>query len=126
MRSDAAITTAIGTLFWRNDMSLSMFVTPPLRHQLLRQRLRLLQVARIEPLRKPPVNRSQQLARLLHVALVTREARKAHCGAQFPGFGLLLLTISGRVNSAACNLTKSYMLIGSWPVSLNRSSVMRS
>ena|SRR6476659_184527 len=34
--------------------------------------------------------------------------------------------ISGFVNSAACNLTKSYMLIGFWPVSLNRSSVMRS
>ena len=34
--------------------------------------------------------------------------------------------ISGRVNSAACNLTKSYMLIGFWPVSLNRSSVIRS
>ena len=34
--------------------------------------------------------------------------------------------ISRLVNSAACNLTKSYMLIGFWPVSLNRSSVMRS
>ena len=34
--------------------------------------------------------------------------------------------ISGLVNSASCNLTKSYMLIGLWPVSLNRSSVMRS
>ena len=34
--------------------------------------------------------------------------------------------ISGRVNSAACNLTKSCMLIGFWPVSLNRSSVIRS
>src|SRR5262249_32406315 len=28
--------------------------------------------------------------------------------------------IAGLVNSAACNLTKSYMLIGFWPVSLNR------
>ena len=34
--------------------------------------------------------------------------------------------ISGRVNSAACNLMKSCMLIGFWPVSLNRSSVIRS
>ena len=34
--------------------------------------------------------------------------------------------IAGLVNSAACNLTKSYMLIGFWPVSLNRSSVIRS
>ena len=36
------------------------------------------------------------------------------------------LLISGLVNSAECNLTKLYMLIGFWPVSLNRSSVMRS
>ena len=31
-----------------------------------------------------------------------------------------------RVNSAACDFTKSYMLVGVLPVSLNRSSVMRS
>jgi hypothetical protein len=31
-----------------------------------------------------------------------------------------------RVNSEACSLTNSYMLIGFWPVSLNRSSVIRS
>jgi hypothetical protein len=34
--------------------------------------------------------------------------------------------ISGRVNSAACDLTKSYILIGFAPVSLNTSSVIRS
>jgi hypothetical protein len=34
--------------------------------------------------------------------------------------------VPSRVNSAACSLTKSYMLIGFWPVSLNRSSVIRS
>jgi hypothetical protein len=58
--------------------------------QLVEQRLRLLQIARIEPLRKPPVNRSEQFASLLLLALVTPEARKAHGGAEFPGFGLLL------------------------------------
>jgi hypothetical protein len=31
-----------------------------------------------------------------------------------------------RVNSATCDFTKSYMLVGVLPVSLNRSSVMRS
>jgi hypothetical protein len=31
--------------------------------------------------------------------------------------------VPSRVNSAACSLTKSYMLIGFWPVSLNTSSV---
>ena len=60
------------------------------RRQLLQQRLRLLQIARVEALREPPVNRSQQFARLLHLALVAPEAREAHGGAEFPGFGLLL------------------------------------
>jgi hypothetical protein len=41
-------------------------------------------------LREPSVNRSQQFARLLHIALVAPEAGKAHGGAQFPRFGLLL------------------------------------
>ena len=36
------------------------------------------------------------------------------------------LTLPSRVNSVACSLTKSYMLIGFWPVSLNTSSVIRS
>ena len=58
--------------------------------QLIEQCLRLLQIARVEPFRKPTVDRSQQFARLLHLALVTPEARDAHCGAEFPGFGLLL------------------------------------
>ena len=38
------------------------------------QRLRFLQIARVEPLSEPAVNRSQQFARLLHLALVTPEA----------------------------------------------------
>jgi hypothetical protein len=41
--------------------------------QLLQQRLRFLQIARVEPLSKPPVNRSKQFARLLRLALVTPE-----------------------------------------------------
>ena len=36
--------------------------------QLLQQRLRLLQIARVEPFRKPAVNRSPQFARLLYLA----------------------------------------------------------
>src|SRR5262249_55529467 len=58
--------------------------------QILQQRLRLLQIARVEPLSEPPVHRSQQIARLLHLALVAPEAREACGGAEFPGFGLLL------------------------------------
>jgi hypothetical protein len=38
--------------------------------QLLQQRLRFLEIARVEPIRKPPVYRSQQFARLLRLALV--------------------------------------------------------
>ena len=52
------------------------------RRQLLQQRLRLLQIARVESLRKPPVNRSQQFPSLLRLALVAPEAREACCGAQ--------------------------------------------
>jgi hypothetical protein len=47
-------------------------------------------VARVEPLGEPPVHRSQQFARLLHLALRAPEACEAHGGAEFPGFGLLL------------------------------------
>jgi hypothetical protein len=45
-----------------------------LRH-LLQQRLRLLQIARVEALREPPVNRSKQFARLLHLASWSRQRR---------------------------------------------------
>ena len=38
--------------------------------QLLQQRLRFLQIARVEPLRKPLVNRNHQFARLLRLAPV--------------------------------------------------------
>jgi hypothetical protein len=60
------------------------------RRQLLQQRLRLLQIARVKTLSEPPVHRSQQFPRLLHVALRVPEACEAHGGAQFPGFGFLL------------------------------------
>src|SRR5262245_4531664 len=55
-----------------------------LRLQFLQQRLRFLQIARLEPFSEPPVNRSQQLARLLHLALRAPEASEAHGGAEFP------------------------------------------
>src|SRR5262249_36126530 len=49
-----------------------------------------LQIARVKPLGKPPVNRSKQFARFPHLALVAPEACEAHGGAEFPGFGLLV------------------------------------
>src|SRR5262245_27423567 len=57
----------------------SSLISPPLQH--VEQRLRLFQVARVEAFSEPPVNRSQQLARLLHLALVAPEACQTHCGA---------------------------------------------
>jgi hypothetical protein len=54
------------------------------------QRLRVLEVARVEPLGKPPVDRSEQFASLLRLALVAPEPRKARSSAEFPGLCLLL------------------------------------
>jgi hypothetical protein len=47
--------------------------TPPAR-------LRLLQIARVEALSEPAVDRSQKIAGLLHLALVAPEVREAHLG----------------------------------------------
>jgi hypothetical protein len=58
-------------------------VAAALRFQAIEQHLRLLQIARLKPFRKPPVDRSQQFARFLHLALVAPEACEAYCGAQF-------------------------------------------
>src|SRR6476660_3135126 len=52
-------------------------LSDPLFRQLLQQLLRLLQIARIEPLGEPAVHRSQQFARLLNLALVAPEASEA-------------------------------------------------
>jgi hypothetical protein len=57
-----------------------------LHRQLFQQRLRLFQIARIQPLGKPPVNWSQQFARLLHLALVAPEACEVDCGFLFGRF----------------------------------------
>ena len=51
------------------------------------QRLRLLEIAGLEPLSEPAVNRSEQFACLAHLALVAPEACEADGGAEFPGFG---------------------------------------
>jgi len=44
----------------------------PLR-QLTEQRLRLLQIERVKPFRKPAIDRSEQFARLLRLTLVAPE-----------------------------------------------------
>jgi hypothetical protein len=70
--------------------------TDPLRRQFLQQHLRHFQIARVKPFRKPPVNRSEQLARLLHLALVTPETCIVE-GCKFLGLDLL----SAQYSSAA-------------------------
>jgi hypothetical protein len=72
----------------------------------LQQRLRIHQIARVEPLRKPLVGRSQQFARLPHLALIAPEACEAHGGAEFPGFGLLLAGDSESALEASLRFSK--------------------
>jgi hypothetical protein len=64
--------------------------------QLLQQRLRLLQIKRVEPFREPSVDRSEQFTSFLRLPLVSPETRKAYCGAEFPGLGLLLASYCAR------------------------------
>ena len=60
--------------------------------QLLQQRLRLLQIARVEPFGEPAVDRSEQFARLLRLALVAPEAGEAGGSAKFEQERALLLS----------------------------------
>ena len=61
-----------------------------LRRQRVEQRLRLLQIARVEPLSEPAIDRTEQFAGLLHLALVAPEPRNARSRAELPGLRLLL------------------------------------
>src|ERR1039458_10871983 len=58
--------------------------------QLIEQRLRLLQIRRVEAFSEPAVDRSEQFSSLPRLPLITPEPRHAHGGAEFPGFRLLL------------------------------------
>ena len=64
--------------------------TSTLRCECVKQRLGLLQIERVEAFGEPAVDRSEKLAGLIPLALIAPEPRHAHCGAQFPGFCLLL------------------------------------
>jgi hypothetical protein len=44
----------------------------------------------VSPLSEPPVTRSKQFARLLHLPLVAPELRKPRSSAEFPGLCVLL------------------------------------
>jgi hypothetical protein len=49
--------------------------------QLLEQRLRLLQIERVETFGEPAVDRSEQIEGLIPLALIAPEPRQARCGA---------------------------------------------
>jgi hypothetical protein len=50
----------------------------------LKRRLRLLQIARVEALSKPAVDRSEKLASLVPLTLIAPEPCDARCGAELP------------------------------------------
>ena len=68
-----------------------------LSRERFQQRLRVLQIARLEPLSEPPVNRSQQFARFPHLALIAPEACKTYRRRQLKAFrGFLYTSLSYR------------------------------
>jgi len=59
-------------------------------YQLVQQRLRLLQIARVEAFGKPAVDRCEKVVGFGAAALVAMELGEADSGAQFPELGRLL------------------------------------
>ena len=57
--------------------------------QLVQQRFCVFQIARIKPFSEPAVDRSEQVAGLITLALIAPEPRHAYRGAEFPGLRLL-------------------------------------
>ena len=71
--------------------------------QCFEQRLRFLQIARVEPLREPPIHRSQQFPRLLHLALVAPVAGEKRGGStNIANLTELLRGVSRRAITVAC------------------------
>jgi tetratricopeptide (TPR) repeat protein len=60
-----------------------------LKLQLVEQRLSLFQIAHVETFSEPAVDRSEQVASLIPLALIAPEPRHAHRGAQFLKFRAL-------------------------------------
>jgi hypothetical protein len=52
--------------------------------QLIKQRLGLLQIERVEAFAEPVIDRSEKIAGLIPFALIAPEPRHAHRRAQFP------------------------------------------
>ena len=60
--------------------------------QCLQQRLGIFQIRRVKAFGEPIVDRGEQIAGLLGLALLLPEAGETRSGAQFPRFGLLFLS----------------------------------
>jgi len=58
--------------------------------KLIKQRLSLLQIERVETFSEPAVDRGEKIACLIPLALIAPEPRHAHRRAEFPGLCLLL------------------------------------
>src|SRR5262249_9428376 len=92
------------------------------RSQLIEQPLRLLQVARAETFGEPAVDRSEELASLLPLAVIAPEPRPTHCGAQLVNLCTSLLGLGERevivvfrryrVASASLQFTAHAMQVG--------------
>jgi hypothetical protein len=82
----------IGRACW--DVRLAPLSDIGLRSRLLRQiveqRLRLLQIARVEAFGEPAIDRREKIASLLRLFLIALETCEPHGSAEFPGFCLLL------------------------------------
>jgi hypothetical protein len=81
------------------------------------ERLRPLQIKRVEPFCEPSVNRGKQFARLLQLTLVALKTREAHCGAKFPA----PVTISDNTNSNAATNGQSLHRRRHWFAAKNPS-----
>jgi hypothetical protein len=80
--------SAVGQGRGRSRPSLTNWGLPPATpalgrsgRQLVEERLRLFQIARVKPLSEPPVDGSKQFAGLLHLALIAPQLREARRGA---------------------------------------------
>jgi hypothetical protein len=70
--------------------------------QLTEQRLRFPQIERIEPFGEPAVDRSEQFASLLHLALVAPEACEAGGGTQLERLCALLSRVTEQRDFPDC------------------------
>ena len=62
----------------------SRYIAVALQQKLLKQALSLFEIARVEPLGKPAVDRSKKLASLVPLTLIAPEPRHAHPIRLFP------------------------------------------